>query len=46
MNDVVITAALCNTVGKFNDSIAKVPAADLGAEIIKALLARSDVQDD
>jgi acetyl-CoA acetyltransferase len=46
MNDVVITAALCNTVGKFHDPIAKVPAADLGAEIINALLARSDVQAD
>jgi acetyl-CoA C-acetyltransferase len=44
MNDVVITAALRTAVGKFNGSIAKVPAADLGAQIIKALLARSGVQ--
>jgi acetyl-CoA C-acetyltransferase len=43
---VVITAALCNAVGKFNDAIAKVPAADLGAAIIKALLARTGVQAD
>ena len=44
MNDVVITAALRTGVGKFNGSIAKVPAAELGAQIIKALLARSGVK--
>jgi len=44
MNEVVITAALRSGVGKFNGSIAKVPAADLGAQIIKALLARTGVQ--
>ena len=43
MNDVVITAALRTAVGKFNGSIAKIPAADLGAQIIKALLMRSGV---
>ena len=43
MNDVVITAALRSAVGKFNGSIAKVAAADLGAQIIKALLERSGV---
>ena len=46
MNDVVITAALRTAVGKFNGSIAKVAAADLGAQLIKALLARSGVQPD
>jgi acetyl-CoA C-acetyltransferase len=46
MNDVVITAALRTAVGKFNGSIAKVAAADLGAQIIKALLAASGVQPD
>src|SRR5580658_5883636 len=46
MNDVVITAALRSAVGKFNGSIAKVPAADLGAQVIKALLARSGVKPD
>src|SRR5580693_6552085 len=46
MNDVVITAAVRTAVGKFNGSIAKVPAADLGAQIIKALLARSGVAPD
>lgn len=43
MNEVVITAALRSAVGKFNGSIAKVPASALGAHIIKALLARSGV---
>jgi acetyl-CoA C-acetyltransferase len=41
MIDVVITAALRTAVGKFNGSIAKVPASDLGAQIIKALVTRS-----
>jgi acetyl-CoA C-acetyltransferase len=44
MDEVVITAALRTAVGKFNGSIAKVAAADLGAQLIKALLARSGVQ--
>src|SRR3984957_6594323 len=44
MNDVVITAALRSAVGKFGGSIAKVSAADLGAQIIKALLSRTDVK--
>src|ERR1700694_6198649 len=44
MNDVVITAARRFAVEKFGGSIAKVPAADLGAQIIKALLARTDVK--
>ena len=46
MNDVVITAALRTAVGKFNGSIAKIPASHLGAQIIKALLARSGVAPD
>lgn len=44
MSNVVITAALRSAVGKFGGSIAKVPAADLGAQIIKALLARTGVE--
>jgi len=44
VNEVVITAALRSAVGKFNGSIAKVPASALGAHIIKALLARSGIQ--
>ena len=46
MNDVVITVAARSAVGKFNGSIGKVPAADLGAQIIKALLTRSQVRPD
>jgi len=44
MNEVVITAAVRTAVGKFGGSVAKVSAADLGAHVIKALLARSSVQ--
>src|ERR1700676_5119634 len=44
MNEVVITAALRSAVGKFGGSISKVSAADLGAQIIKALLTRTDVK--
>jgi acetyl-CoA C-acetyltransferase len=43
MNDIVIAAALRSGVGKFNGTIGKVPAAELGAQIIKALLARTKV---
>jgi hypothetical protein len=43
MNDVVITAVLRTAVGKFNGSIAKVAAADSGAQTIRALLALSGV---
>jgi acetyl-CoA C-acetyltransferase len=44
MDDVVIAAALRTAVGKFNGSIAKVPASDLGAQVIKALLASTGVK--
>src|SRR6202045_5083706 len=44
MSEVVITAAVRTAVGKFGGSIAKVSAADLGAHVIKALLARAGVQ--
>jgi acetyl-CoA C-acetyltransferase len=43
MNDVVITAALRTAVGKFNGALARIPAADLGAQVIKSLLARGGV---
>jgi len=46
MQDVVITAALRTAVGKFNGAIAKVPAADLGAQILRALLAQTGVKAD
>jgi acetyl-CoA C-acetyltransferase len=44
MSDVVIVAALRTAVGKFNGSIAKVAATDLGAQVIKALLAKSGLK--
>src|SRR4030081_1220073 len=44
MEDVVIVAALRTGVGKFGGSIAKVAAVDLGAQVIKALLAHSGVE--
>jgi len=43
MEDVVIVAALRTPVGKFGGSIAKVPAAELGAQVIKALLSRTGI---
>ena len=43
MDDVVIVAALRTAIGKFGGSLAKVPAADLGARVIKALLATSGI---
>src|SRR5277367_1722871 len=46
MNDVVITAALRSAVGKFNGSLGKVPAVELGAQIIRALLASAGVRPD
>src|ERR1700688_3978052 len=44
MNDVVIPAALWCAVGKCGGPVGKVSAADLGAQIIKALLSRTDVK--
>ena len=46
MEEVVIVAALRTAVGKFGGSLAKVPAADLGAQVIKALLASSGISPD
>jgi acetyl-CoA C-acetyltransferase len=43
MDDVVIVAALRTAVGKFGGSLSKVPAADLGASVIKALLENTGV---
>ena len=43
MEEVVIVAALRTAVGKFGGSIAKVPAAELGAQVIKALIARTGI---
>jgi acetyl-CoA C-acetyltransferase len=46
MEDVVIVAALRTGVGKFSGTIAKVPASDLGAQVIKALLAKTGIKTD
>lgn len=46
MEDVVIVAAARTAVGKFGGSLAKVPAAELGAVVIRSLLARSGVAAD
>ena len=44
MEDVVIVAAARTAVGKFGGSLAKVPAPELGATVIKALLERSGLK--
>ena len=46
MEDVVIVSAARTAVGKFGGAIAKVSAPDLGATVIRALLARSGVSPD
>src|SRR5947208_6857074 len=43
MPDIVITHALRTAVGKFGGSLAKTPAPELGATVIRALLAQSGV---
>ena len=44
MTDVVIVAAGRTAVGKFGGTLAKFPAADLGAHVIRALLARTGLK--
>ena len=46
MEDVVIVSAARTAVGKFGGTLAKMSAPDLGATVIKALLARSGVSPD
>jgi acetyl-CoA C-acetyltransferase len=43
MDDVVIVAAGRTGVGKFGGSLAKVPASELGAHVIKGLLAKTGI---
>jgi acetyl-CoA C-acetyltransferase len=43
MDDVVIVAALRTAVGKFGGALSKVPAAELGASVIKALIQKTGV---
>src|SRR5437763_11026160 len=44
MPDIVITHALRTAVGKFGGSLAKTPAPELGATVIRALLTQSGVK--
>jgi acetyl-CoA C-acetyltransferase len=46
MSDVVIVAAGRTAVGKFGGSLAKIAAADLGAHVLKALIARTGLKSD
>ena len=46
MDDVVIVGAVRTAVGKFGGTLAKVPAPQLGATVIKALLQRTGVSAD
>jgi acetyl-CoA C-acetyltransferase len=46
MEDVVIVSALRTAVGKFGGSLAKISAADLGAHVIKGLLAQTGIAPD
>lgn len=43
MDDVVIVAAARTAVGKFGGTLAKIPAAELGAHVIKGLLAQTRI---
>jgi acetyl-CoA C-acetyltransferase len=43
MTDIVIAGALRTAIGKFGGTLAKTPAPELGAIVIRALLARSGV---
>src|SRR4051812_7797235 len=43
MTDIVIAGALRTAIGKFGGTLAKTPAPDLGATVIRALLERSGV---
>src|SRR5690349_14430733 len=44
MNDIVIAAAARTAIGKFGGTLAKTPAPELGATVIKALLARARLE--
>lgn len=46
MDDVVIVSAGRTGVGKFGGALAKTPATDLGAHVIRSLLARSGIPAD
>jgi acetyl-CoA C-acetyltransferase len=43
MTDIVIVGGLRTAIGKFGGAIAKIPAPELGATVIKALIAKSGI---
>jgi acetyl-CoA C-acetyltransferase len=44
MTDIVIAGALRTAIGKFGGTLAKTPAPELGATVIRALLDKSGVK--
>ncbi|MCC6196717.1 MAG: acetyl-CoA C-acetyltransferase [Burkholderiales bacterium] len=46
MSDIVIAGALRTAIGKFGGTLAKVPAPELGATVVKALLAQAKLAPD
>ncbi len=46
MTDIVIVAATRTAIGKFGGALAKIPAPELGAIVIRELLARAKLQPD
>ena len=44
MEDIVIVAAARTAVGKFGGALAGVPATDLGATVVKALMEKTGVK--
>ena len=46
MTDVVIVSAVRTAVGKFGGSLAKIPAPELGAAVIREALSRAKVAPD
>ncbi len=46
MTDIVIVGAVRTAIGKFGGALAKIPAPELGATVVRALLAQSGVKPD
>jgi len=46
MTDIIIAGALRTAIGKFGGTLAKTPAPELGATVIRALLERSGIKPD
>jgi len=46
MSDIVIAGALRTAIGKFGGALAKIPAPELGATVIRALLEKSGLKPD